>query len=622
MGINNFTAITNTAATTNTIMSITTMMGITATILIMGIKGTTDTTGITRHTDNPRATLATEGDGRIMTVENASRTEDVAATARITAPPQTPNCMNQSDAFSYASATESIFGCGLCTIYGEGVGLVYFPEPTTVSRDMCATTPSASLTHYGPGAVITAYAGTEYGRNVSAAPPGAETAILGRNTFVSGAAYISIATVWAEDRCSSTLGTPVSNAILAMPSESVLSLRYKQDHFQYFMSTDTQTGYPVSYADFNKPVPFSAWIGQARCEGQWDTWDCGVVYEDDFRPQLAIPPEIRQLNPEWQGCQMWYGGLYDPPVALQPQQSIAAPTIPVQLSEMGSTTAMPSQTASAPTSAPTALPDQHGGGEGGSQDGGSGPSTPTELPINGGSGPGSGNGWHTTFTANGQIWQASACGEQQACVDGTPVPSGGPAKTISGGVVASYGPNGLVVEGTSTLASLQQMTVDGGTSILAVPQQTTMDSDGIEGPSRPLDTTVNTAVEFSNGLVVAWSSTINIEGNGAVIASDTAAPNSDQNAATTGPQASSIAVDGQSGVSATAASLQSTATNPPSPTGSFQGSSDTTSSGSSDVAASSTRIDSPTSNDGAASAPPQLQLFAALVLTMIMMYVS
>ncbi|KAK3068804.1 hypothetical protein LTR53_013330 [Teratosphaeriaceae sp. CCFEE 6253] len=430
---------------------------------------------------------------------NASRTN--SGTARITAPPQTPPCMDQSMAASWASVTESIYGCGLCTIYGQGVELVYFP--TTASRDMCASAPpTTALTHYGPGAVLTAYAGTQFNRNASLAPDAA-TAVLGGNTFVSGTAYISIASVWAEDRCSATRGAPVANAILAMPSRAVLSLRYSQDHFQYFASTDTQTGYPVSYADFNKPVPYSAWAGQAMCEGPWDTWNCGVVYDNDYRPQLAIPPEIRQLNPAWEGCQMWYGGLYDPPVALQTQASAAGPTVPGgETVEAGATEARPSASMQAPTGTPTTLPEYSGGsgaswtGSGASWTGSGEQSTPTGS--GGGVGGDTAGGWHHAFTAAGQTWQASACGSDQACVEGTALSSGGPPQTLSGGVLASYGSQGLVLVGTGAPGSAPQA------------QQQTATEGGIEGPSRPV--AGGTALgQSSGGAAVAWTSTFAID---------------------------------------------------------------------------------------------------------------
>ncbi|KAI7248629.1 hypothetical protein KC343_g4818, partial [Hortaea werneckii] len=121
--------------------------------------------------------------------------------AQTTPAPETPPCMNQSMASSDASFQASFRGCGLCTIYGQGVELVYFPPPATVSRDMCASTPLANMTYYEPGAILEAYAGTQYGA-MATPKPDAQTAIVGQNTFTSGTAYISISKVWAEDRCS------------------------------------------------------------------------------------------------------------------------------------------------------------------------------------------------------------------------------------------------------------------------------------------------------------------------------------------------------------------------------------------------------------------------------------
>ncbi|WPH03852.1 Hypothetical protein R9X50_00673500 [Acrodontium crateriforme] len=255
--------------------------------------------------------------------QQANRT--VPYNASITPPPQTPICANSSAASAYASDSSLIYGCGPCTIYGMDVQLVYFPVPTTVSRNLCADESSANVTHYINGDnVIEVYAGTAYRGNNSV--PGQVTATAGGHTFTSGTAYISISSVYALDRCGNTKGTPVTNAILAMSSESVLSLRYSQDHFQLLMTTEIQTGYPVSYADFNEPVPWSAWKAQASCE--YGGVGCSIIYAGQYKPQLAIPPGIKKLNPEWEGCQMWYNGLWDPPLALQPVNSIPPITYP------------------------------------------------------------------------------------------------------------------------------------------------------------------------------------------------------------------------------------------------------------------------------------------------------
>lgn len=214
--------------------------------------------------------------------------------SQITAAPQTPPCVNVSQASSNAAFQSSFYACGPCTIFGNGVELLYFPEPTTVSRDMCASTPSATITWFDNDVGVP-YNGTSPTQtNYTGQPP--VTAVMDGTTFTSGTAYISIATVWTGDRCTGSAGSAITSALLALPSESVLSLRYSQDHFQYFMSQSKITGYPFNFADMQKPIPFSAWNGQNRCQGLGDT-RCDVIYEDDFNPQLAMPPGIRKLSP-------------------------------------------------------------------------------------------------------------------------------------------------------------------------------------------------------------------------------------------------------------------------------------------------------------------------------------
>jgi hypothetical protein len=234
---------------------------------------------------------------------------------------------------------------------------MYFPEATTVSRDMCATTPSASLTAYGNNIGVP-YTGADPSAtwNGSGTPP--ETAVVGTHTFTSGTAYISIRRVWAVDRCSSQIGTTVTGAVLALPSESLLSLRYSQEKYQYFATTNQVTGYPFNYADLNKPVPYSAWNGQARCEYPgFADYKCNVIYENDYNPQLAMPPGIRKLDTAWEGCQMWYGGLYDPPYALKPGTAVDTPTVAFGNPPATTTSAVQASSVAPSTPTATALAD-------------------------------------------------------------------------------------------------------------------------------------------------------------------------------------------------------------------------------------------------------------------------
>ncbi|CZT14981.1 uncharacterized protein RCC_00900 [Ramularia collo-cygni] len=452
---------------------------------------------------------------------------------QITAPPlQTPPCMNQTQASSYASATEDVYGCGQCTIYGEGVQLVFWPVPTTVSRDMCASEPTASRTHYGPGAVISAYAGKSVGNNTGtdaslrgyATADGKETIVADGHVFTSGTAYISISSVYAVDRCSKTFGTGVTDAILAMPSESVLSLRYSQDHFQQVMTTDQITGYPVNYADFHTPIPWSAWNGQVICLNEQDNRWCNVIKENYFRPQLAIPPQITDLSPEFKGCQMWYNGLWDPPLALTERSEVAKPTLPASFTQTKEP-ASPSSTVVAPTATATTtatalsneLPpptysshpaeqtqssaashdeDQNSSSNGGQatsdgdQTASSGdqatepnvaaPTLPTaKAPVP------SNEPWTASVEIGGQTYMATGSGNH-AVVGSVTYSSGAAAQTLPNGIVASYGSDGIVFDHTTMI------TFD--------------DAQPTNGPTTPDADTVVVTVSGSSALTVVQSS--------------------------------------------------------------------------------------------------------------------
>lgn len=284
---------------------------------------------------------------------NATKASDSALYSMITQAPQVPPCVNSTEDAEYSSEQSQFHACGPCTIFGINVELIYFP--TTASRDMCASTPIDHMTWYGPD-VGSMYDGKGLPVTELSGSP-LVTAVHKGNTYTSGTAYISIGDAWTGDRCTASAGTPVSGAIIALPSESLLSLRYSQDHFEYFYSVNTQTGYPFNYADLNTPVPYSAWAGQAQCEPGYG-YLCDVIYENNYNPQLAMPPGIRKIRPEWEHCQMWYGGLFDPPYALTRATAVAVATAPGQDTST-TTSAAPSPTKTSIVPA-TALADTNG----------------------------------------------------------------------------------------------------------------------------------------------------------------------------------------------------------------------------------------------------------------------
>ncbi|KAF4548190.1 Hypothetical protein D9617_31g064260 [Elsinoe fawcettii] len=291
------------------------------------------------------------------------------------------------------------------------------------------------------------YAGKSYGQRP--APPGAVTATVDHHTLTSGTAYISIGKVYAQDRCSRDVGSTVKDVIIAMHSESILSLRYSQDHFQYFASSSTQTGYPISYADFNHPIPWSAWNGMAWCQGPAWGARCDIIYEDQYRPQLAIPGAIRKLNPRWSSCQNWYGGLYDPPLTLQTEHSFAVPTFSASVT----TSQAPPTTTAEPASSVQNHPsstvnseisespkvEQPGGIVALESSGGNG----LEVPVP--------TRKYTIVTINGREYMVTPI--DNGVIVGTQIVSaGGPVVRLADGSQAVFGSSGLVINAAISVA--------------------------------------------------------------------------------------------------------------------------------------------------------------------------
>ncbi|KAK5144169.1 hypothetical protein LTR04_001658 [Oleoguttula sp. CCFEE 6159] len=213
--------------------------------------------------------------------------------------PEIPHC-----------TTEYVQTCdGSCTIFGGEVQLIYFPVPTTVSRNMCA---SNTVGLMGDPRIWDFDAITMKTPNTTAPPftpaPNATTAVLNGTTFTSGWAYISFETAYARDDCMRTIGKPHPGALLSLPSSAVYSMR---DYLPY----------SFNFADLNSPVPWAAYSGMTEC---MLIGDCSTIY-DNHRPMLWVPETIRDMDPAWASCKPYWGGLYDPPVALSSEGSLDTP---------------------------------------------------------------------------------------------------------------------------------------------------------------------------------------------------------------------------------------------------------------------------------------------------------
>lgn len=187
-------------------------------------------------------------------------------------------------------------GCGQCAITGGTVQLIYWPATAT-----------GNLTHLRRDDV--AVTATGYG-----------------TTFTSPTVYIRYDSLYASDSCS-RVGSTYNATIVPLTDSAHLSSIYG-------MFPAYQTA-PFNFTDLNEPVPYSIYTLMPRCTQQ--TRYCyfggcpasisrcatGLPYE----PILALPMELRQLDPAWASCAGDLRGVYDPPTALQPVAALTTPTV-------------------------------------------------------------------------------------------------------------------------------------------------------------------------------------------------------------------------------------------------------------------------------------------------------
>lgn len=178
-------------------------------------------------------------------------------------------------------------------------------------------------------------------------------------TFYQNRVYISVETAYATDSCG-VVGSTHTGQMITLESSDVYSMC--QAVFPF--NSATQFNFP----DLNSPVPYQAYNCMADC-GYYGTvgllgagdYVNGVYYEDPcdvvvgsyYAPTLAVPPQIRTLDPAWATCSLDLHGLYDPPKALTTVTAEASPTTSA-LPGSPATTKGPSATATAKPESVTA----------------------------------------------------------------------------------------------------------------------------------------------------------------------------------------------------------------------------------------------------------------------------
>jgi hypothetical protein len=132
-------------------------------------------------------------------------------------------------------------------------------------------------------------------------------------TFYSNRAYISYNTAYATDGCG-TVGNTYAAGMLTVPSSHVYSLGGAEYAFNTFAVS-------FNFADLNRPVPASAYMAMPQCSqftgGAENILDgkpfknCEIIIEDEYKPYLAVMPELYALEPAWAQCDMGLGCLFE-----------------------------------------------------------------------------------------------------------------------------------------------------------------------------------------------------------------------------------------------------------------------------------------------------------------------
>ena len=219
-------------------------------------------------------------------------------------------------------------GCQRCAIMGDKVRILYWPAST------------ATAVENGTGtATLAPQTGDE---NEMC------TTVFEGNTLTSPTIYISYQALSASDSCSG-IGRTFSNTIIPLSNSADLkSLAYKalDDHgagpamngIQYLSWEYEERLF--NFTDLEEPIPDAVYNQLPYCQMQYrgytlngmeDSMTFSCSREGPYNPIIAVPHEVRNLDPAWETCTGWYAGLYDPPRALQGAASAATPTAPVEV---------------------------------------------------------------------------------------------------------------------------------------------------------------------------------------------------------------------------------------------------------------------------------------------------
>jgi len=182
---------------------------------------------------------------------------------------------------------------------------------------------------------------------------------MGNQTFYANQAYISLETIYATNECGQ-VGKGHAGTVVPIASSDIYSVGFGcQDDCCGVLPTQ------FNFADLSS-VPAVAWNERKGCSGgapndvisslfggfppefrtafdldglKYTAWlngeqvdECDVILDAGYAPALAVPPQIRAIDPAWATCLLDLQGLYDPPKVLTMTSSAAGVTVPAVVS--------------------------------------------------------------------------------------------------------------------------------------------------------------------------------------------------------------------------------------------------------------------------------------------------
>ncbi|KAF2194844.1 hypothetical protein K469DRAFT_744625 [Zopfia rhizophila CBS 207.26] len=205
-----------------------------------------------------------------------------------------------------------------CTLRPQHVELLYFPPPSS-SSDICANT-SPGYNSYSVSVFSQPHAST----------------VINSTTYWSDKAYVRYKVISAYKFCdldnmlgrtSVGFGNTFSDQVIEVASSHISSIC----DWQYAPGAHIQvigaTAKPLNFNDLDGPIPASAYQCGIRCQS-----GCQSIVTPFWIPFLAVPPEVRTLDPNWASCVPYFEGTPDPPIALASKSFLASTTsnVPVQ----------------------------------------------------------------------------------------------------------------------------------------------------------------------------------------------------------------------------------------------------------------------------------------------------